>query len=122
MPPSPAAFKPFIHTITVLAVASAGSNTRSFTFRLPVHGVSKQVPAAGALVTLILSPTTPAGGPSAVVSRYRPRMESGGRVLPKGASPPIPITPPATPTRRVPGCDGCTRILLMLRPLKTGTL
>src|SRR5215813_15044143 len=114
---------PFSQTISVLPEGSCGSSTRSFTFRLTVQGISRQRPKPTSVVlTATRVPVIPAGGPSTFDRRTRPRIASGGTVLPSGGLPPRPITPPATPQKSVFGSFGTRTILLMLRPLKKPAL
>src|SRR5206468_10702981 len=99
-PPSPAVLMPFCHTMSVFPVASVGSRTMSLMLRLPVFGLSKP-PAA--VDTLIRSKVIEPRAPFALVERQRPRRLKGGITPPNGASAPMPITPPAVPTKTVPG-------------------
>ena len=89
------------------------------TLRLPVLGLSKP---PGAVVTVSFCATTLPAAEVAFVRRTRPRMPRGGMVPPNGASPPMPIAPPAIPAKTIDGSVGWTRMLEMLRPLKTGAL
>src|SRR5437660_1375647 len=116
-PPSFATFVPLSQRISVLPVPSPGSKTISLILRLPVHGVSKHPSIPLPLRTPIFVTPTPAGIPLTPVNLYSPRIPSGGIVPPKGASAPIPMNPPAVPTKSVVGSLGTIRILLMLRPL-----
>src|SRR5207244_417413 len=118
---SPATLTPFCQTIKVLPVRSPGSKTMLFTLRLPVQGVSKQPPGPVVDMPILVTPT-PAGAPVTLVSRYRPRNPSGGMVPPNGASPPLPITPPAVPANSVVGSLGTIRMLEMARPVNTAAL
>src|SRR6266404_5026449 len=93
----------------------------SVTLRFPVQGISKHPPAT-ALGETAMRVTLTEAGAVAVVNLYRPRKANGGTIPLNGGLPPRPIVPPATPTRSVAGSLGLIRILLMLRPLKAGTL
>ena len=46
-------------------------------------------------------------------------MPSGGTVLPPGACCGLPMMPEAVATSRIDGSVGLTKILLMVRPVKT---
>ena len=85
----------------------------SVMLRLPVLS-----DALAAVVTVSFVNATDPAAAVAFVERQMPFGPRGGSEFPRGASQPIPIMPAAVATKIVAGSFGCTRILLIVRPLK----
>src|SRR6185503_3924855 len=89
-----------------------GSIAMSMMLALPVPGESTLL----SVVTVSFVKVTEPGAAVALLDRKIPRKANGGAEALKAL--PRPPTPVAVATKIVAGSDGCTRILLIERPVK----